>query len=238
MKLLTKTQAAFWFTADRFFKKNKHVYFWTFTFKHVPIDDAAAMEDWNTFAARLAKHFPFCQGLRVCELHHTHGIHFHFLVNIRLPVRRLRRIFYGSGRLNGHNRYLDFGWIKVRKVAKEEWLAGHRVDLRAAEYMMEYMTKSYRSRMGEGFRGRRMWGTIGGLKASRCRDIVYESDTTRNRCELFGVAQCGYSALRMIQHYTMLHGRLCDWPDKAKRLVLAQHGNENFMKAHIDRVPF
>ena len=64
------------------------------TFKSVPLDDDAAMEDWHIFSSRLCWHYPELQGVRVTELHRSHGIHFHFFVNIRVPIDHMRKIVF------------------------------------------------------------------------------------------------------------------------------------------------
>src|ERR1035437_8566171 len=117
--LMTKTQYAFTFSCEQFFRMNPQVYFWTFTFKSVPIDDSYAMMDWDTFHTRLCDRYPEMWGLRVTELHRSHGIHFHFFINIRIPLDVMRTITYGTGHINGRNRYTDFGRIEVQKCDKD-----------------------------------------------------------------------------------------------------------------------
>lgn len=210
--LLGKSACAFTMSAEKFFATFTEVYFWTFTFKSVPYDDNAAMEDWDCFATRLKWHFPFIEGIRVAELHRSHGIHFHFFLNERVPVRRMFKIFRGSGHLAGRNRYLDFGRISVE-----------RADKGSIQYLAKYLRKGYRREWP--FKKRR-WGAIGGFRTVRCNDLVYESEATRNRNRIFGRRPCGYSALLMVTHYTMLYGHLDNWPGSAKAIVNAQPLNK------------
>jgi len=51
----TKTCEAFKFSVDEFFRWNKQVYFWTFTFIHVPGDDRMAMDDGKNEPSRCSK---------------------------------------------------------------------------------------------------------------------------------------------------------------------------------------
>jgi len=207
--LLSKTSGAFTFSAEKLFQQFGRIYFWTFTFISVPLDDQTAMEDWNVLHQRLKHHWPSIKGLRVCELHRSHGIHFHVLVNKRIPIKRMKQIFRGSWRLVGYNRYLDFGRVSVTKC-----------DATTIAYMCKYLTKDYRKR--NGFGHRRRWGTIGGFKATRVRDIVYDTPELRNRDRLFGNAKCSYATLMMIRHYTTMWGKVKDWPPEHRALVMRQ----------------
>lgn len=221
--MISRTKAAFLFSCDRLFKQHEKVYFWTVTFKSVPLDDNYAMEDWDAFRKRIHWHFPSIKGLRVCELHRSHGIHFHFLINLRIPVRRMKRIARGSGRLVGRDRYLDFGRMWAVKCDKG-----------TAEYLAKYLTKSYRE--DNQFGRRRRWGTIGNFKQTRCRDIEFDTEALRNRERLFGCAQCGFMEIIMIQHYTNLWGHVQQWPIQYKALVLRQNGR--WMKERYLKEPF
>lgn len=221
--LLSKTVQAFHWTVDKLFEDSDKVYFWTFTFKSVPWDDDYAMEQYAIFARRLMRHFPWARGVRVCELHKHHGIHFHMLINDRIPIDRMKRIWRGSGFLAGRNHYLDFGRASV-----------DRCDRDTAGYLAKYMTKDYRKQ--HDFGGRRRWGTFGGLKPVRCRDIIYETQALRNRQEMFGQFACGYSAIIMIHHYTALWGHWRNWPHEHTALVRKQRGNRDGSQwiCHLD----
>jgi len=221
--MISRTKAAFLFSCDRFFAKHKKVYFWTVTFKSVPINDEAAMEEWQLLRRRLHWIFPKVEGLRVCELHRSHGIHFHFLINIRIPVRRMKRIAHGSGRLVGRNCYLDFGRM---------WAV--TCDKGTANYLSKYLTKSYRQ--NNEFGGRRRWGTIGGFKQTKCKDIEIVTEALKNRRRIFGHAQCGFGEIVMIQHYTNIFGHLNHWPEKYLALVRRQ--NLSWLKERYNIEPF
>lgn len=208
MYILNRTAQAFTFSAERLHERYKHgLYFWTFTFKSVPLDDDTAMGDWDTFRRRLCDHFEWLQGLRVCELHRSHGIHFHTMVNGRIPIRRVQKMVYGSGHLTGHNRYLDFGRMSVSKC-----------DDGTVAYMCKYLTKQYRKDYN--FWGRRRWGTIGGFEQTKCIDIEYDTPCHRNKPLLFADEQIDYAAMMLLSHYSNLWGDLCNWPAEHKMRVV------------------
>ena len=209
MRLLNKACAAFTFSCEKLFSEHEKVYFWTFTFKDVPPDDFMAMESWHTLAARLGRCFPDMQGLRVCELHKSHGIHFHCLVNIRIPVDRMKKICFGNGRLFGKNHYLDFGRLTVKKA-----------NIGAAGYLAKYMTKEYCTE--NNFWHRRRWGTMGGFEHVPVKNIEFDSEATRNRRKLYGNLKCSYSAMMMIHHATVLFGPIEEWPSKYISLCFNQ----------------
>lgn len=225
---ISKTALAFTWTAEKLFKQNPHLYFWTLTFKSVPYSDEAAMEDWNILSKRLQHHVMGIQGVRVAELHRSHGIHFHLIINKRIAIRRMKRIAYGCGRLIGRDRYTDFGIMSVSKC-----------DRNTISYLCKYLTKEYRS--DNHFGGRRRWGTIGGLRPVRVRDIEVISESQRNRKRMFGaLTQVSYPTMIMIQHYTNLWGHYTKWPEEHRALVWRQStksGGE-WMKEKHNRTPF
>jgi len=227
MQLLTKTAAAFTFSAEKLFREYGCIYFWTFTFIDVPINDDYAMEEWHLLHLRLRTHFPGIKGLRVCELHRSHGIHFHVLLNRRIAIERMKLLFGGSGNLIGHNRYLDFGRVSVKKCDKS-----------TIGYLCKYLTKAYRD--SNNFGRRRRWGTIGGFKPVRVRDIIYDTPATRNRELIFGTAKCRFATFIMIQHYSHLWGALEHWPAEYRALVEKQTGPQNtdWMKHRRANEPF
>jgi hypothetical protein len=216
--LLSRTAAAFTFTAERLAKESPALFFWTFTFKNVPATDEHAMEDWAALMRRVEHHFPECQGVRVCELHRSHGIHFHCIVNVRLPIRKLQELMRGSGLLTGRNRYLDFGRMSVTKC-----------DANTIDYLAKYLTKQYRR--AHDFARRRRWGCIGGFKPTRCRDIEYDTIANRNRKSMFGAVKVPFDVMLMIGTYSDLWGEFADWPAKYKAAVW-KNSRVNWMKQY------
>jgi len=209
--VMTRTAAAFTFSAERLFDEYQKIYFWTFTFIDVPINDELANDDWHTLHHRMRRVWPNLKGLKVTELHRSHGIHYHALVNMRIPIERVKRLARGSGALFGDKRYLDFGRMEVK-----------RCDRDAVAYLTSYLRKGYKAKYNV-YAGRR-WGTIGGFAATHCRDIVYDHLAIRNREAMFGGFQVSYSTILMIQHYTDVYGHYQDWPEECQSLVWRQKG--------------
>lgn len=210
---MNRTQAAFTLSADTLFTEaHGKLYFWTFTFKSVPLSDQFANEDWAYLRKRLLREWPHLKGLRVTELHRSHGIHYHALVNMRIPIRRVMALAKGNGHLTGRNRYLDFGRMTVDEC-----------DPGTVGYLCKYLRKGYVEK--NRLYGGRRWGAFGDWQHSRGRDIVYDSAALRNRKEMFKDAAVGYGALMMIQHYTNLWGHWAEWPKGCQMLVRMQKGN-------------
>lgn len=224
--ILGRSAAAFTLSAQRLLDVWGEMYFWTFTFKSVPINDEYANSDWNDFHSRLKWHFRNLRGLRVTELHRSHGIHYHALVNMRIPIDRVKRIARGTGRINGENRYLDFGRMEVDKVDDPEVTVA---------YLCKYLTKTYKDsyRM---YHGRR-WGTIGGFKHVQCRDIEYDTLNHRNRRWFFGDEQCSYATLMMMQHYSNLWGSVVDWPIEYRQHIFQQKDTQRAEWTKIKSMP-
>jgi hypothetical protein len=229
--LLCRTAAAFTFSAERLFEIYKHVYFWTFTFVSVPIDDQYANEDWNLLHQRMKNVWPDLRGLKVIELHRSHGIHYHALVNMRIPIDRVKRLARGNGNLVGHNRYLDFGRMSVV-----------RADPGSIDYMCFYLNKQYRKTY-ECYGGRR-WGTIGGFNATHCRDVIYESPSHTNREEMFGVRKIPYRAMLKLSGLSSAYGHWKTWPEhefKAFMMMPAIHRNHDLARDFVwkhENIPF
>ena len=213
MKLLTKTQAAFTFSCETLFSIYSKIYFWTWTFIETPSNDTEAMERFNRLITRLKNYFPLLRGLRVCELHRSHGIHFHLFINIRIPIRQLKRISRGTGMLVGGNWDLGFGRMSVATCNQQ-----------TVGYLADYLTKQYRDQYR--FGGRRRWGTIGGFIPTRVRDVEFETEETINRKYVFGNAKCGYATFIMMAAYTTAFGHFRDWPEPCKKLIYKQSDSQ------------
>jgi len=143
-------------TAEGLFKGRRNgVYLWTVTF-------SALHSDWE--CGKLFRAFlnhlrevvgrTGWGGVRVCELHREHGVHYHLLVTERLAVDLVRRV----GRCHG------IGRIHVV-----------RADEGSAAYLAKYLSKK-----GEGPRGQRggsmrRWAAFGDVESTRCKDVVLES---------------------------------------------------------------
>ena len=197
--MLNRTAAAFTFSCEKLREENKRLYFWTWTFKQTPAWDWLAMDSWNFLNRRLKKNFPWLQGVRVCELHKSHGIHFHAIINGRIPWRRMREIFYGSGKCYGNNHYLDFGKIDVAEC-----------DDGVIDYLASYLRKQYTCE--HELQNHRRWGTMGGFKGYSCKGVVYENSFTRNKPLLYGDRQMDFPMITFLRHFSNCWGDLDNWP--------------------------
>jgi hypothetical protein len=155
MKILNKSQAAFVMSCRELFRKEKHVFFWTFTFPRC-MPDWYYPRTWNVFMRAIQDQYGgFLQGLRVCEVHENgHGLHYHALINQRISVYIVRRLWAKYG--GGH--------VQVDTATAE-----------SAEYLAKYLTKQ-----NPLWPGMRRWGTIGGFRQVKVKSIVVESAFHRN----------------------------------------------------------
>lgn len=163
---LTRSKAAFHHSVETFFRhvsEGKHkAYLWTFTFEKV-ISVKEAFQMWNKFAKSLWKYGLHPKtgestifGLRVAELHPGgHGVHFHVLVNRRIPIQAVRR------------RAEQFGmfWIDVQRAYSTDGSLGW--------YLAKYLAKGDRPPC---FKGRRLWQAFGQWGQTRCKDIEVRSE--------------------------------------------------------------
>lgn len=220
-----RNQSALIFSVEKLARENRQLYFWTFTFKHTPLCDTEAMLDWNALHDRLKHHFPMLRGVRVAELHRNHGIHFHAIVNTRIPIARIKRMVKGSGFLVGRNRYLDFGRMSVTKC-----------DSATVYYLCKYLTKQY-ARENQ-FWHRRRWGSIGGFKGTKCADIEYDSMMHRNYRRLFWPAQIPYKMWWFLTHLSETWGDYEEWPKKWKILIYMSEAAQKAKLVHDEVCPF
>ena len=151
---MTKTSAAFRFTAGNLWQNGFRVYFWTFTF----VDALPAWEASRRFTA-FVNHLQKVLGgdwggVRVVELHKEHGCHYHALINRRLSVDIVRRV----------SRCYGFGRIHVC-VADEG----------AAGYLAKYLTKQVEGPKTLSGRNARRWASFGLIRRTRVSDVQNES---------------------------------------------------------------
>jgi len=188
-----KSAAAFQLSVRTLRESNDKLYFWTLTFERVT-SDRWAMYMWKLFNQWLSR---WCDGLvrgvRVIEFHETHGAHFHFIINRRIPVQIVRRI---SAR-----------WGFGRNHAEPCWDG-------AAAYLSKYMSKNYRKQFPTGMR---RWACIGGFKGSRVRDLQLVSTGSRNTKRLFGGRRVHIAGIQMAYLLTDFFGPLKEWPSKFVR---------------------
>jgi len=207
VSLPCKSAAAFRFTVDRLAAHNDKLYFWTLTFRQTPETDEVAMQKFTYFMKWLSR--TWCNGLlrgvRVCEFHQEHGLHYHLIINKRIPVQVMRR----AGARYG------FGRMHVSKC-----------DRGVSSYLTKYMTKEYRTMYPSGMR---RWGTVGGFKATRVRDVVLESNYSRNKRKIAGKDRVTFLCAVVIGQFTNFFGPVKNWPAWCLSEV------ERLMKRKVER---
>lgn len=227
---MTRTEAAFRLSAERLFDLGP-VYFWTLTFAGVH-DDWAAARLFSRFLnhLRLVVGRTGWGGLRVCELHREHGVHYHLLVTERLAVDLVRRVgrCYGIGR------------VQVE-----------RADADAARYLSKYLSKRRPGPVTESGRRARRWAAFGDIPRTRVSDLVNDSEmwTLRRREKLqwlgfareqlvLGAWITGGAAAMRSAYFAVKAGRLGDAAALALgRLESRGHG-ETVWRARLDYAPF
>lgn len=141
-------------------KSGDHVFMWTFTFREcLSVQDA--FKAWNQFSKNLWKYgiHPKTKeqtivGLRVAEMHPGgHGVHFHVLINRRIPIQAVRRWAEMAGMF----------WIHVTRCYH-----GH-----LGKYLGKYLGKQDRVPC---LKGRRLWQGFGQWGQTKCKDIVVDSE--------------------------------------------------------------
>ncbi len=135
---MSASLAAYMIAADELME-SKRVFFWTFTFKETqPVWFAPPA--WNRLQKDLFDWFGKFQGIRVAEMHREHGLHFHVLLNARLPIAVVKRLAEAYG----------FGRIEVQEVR-------HRKA--TTRYLIKYLAKGEKLPC----RGLRRWTRFGGV---------------------------------------------------------------------------
>ena len=149
--MFTKSSVAFQLTAEGLFQPGFRVYFWTFTFSELRAD-YVCLKLWSEFLGHLKKRFTDCAwgGVRVAELHRTHGVHFHALFNRRLPVDLVRQVAkqYGFGRIH----------VKV-------------ADKGAGPYLAKYLRKQKEAPVSESGGRSRRWAAFGAVARVLVKNI-------------------------------------------------------------------
>lgn len=164
--MLSKSKTAFVLTARRLFDEpGEKVYFWTFTFRQTH-SDWDGSHCFSEFLNHLRKTLDGdWGGVKVAELHREHGIHFHCLINRRLPIDIVRRV----AELH------EFGRIQVEPA-----------DKLACNYLAKYLTKRTHNKIfAQSGRSLRKWEAFGPFKhqATRLKDLINYSDLWKFRRE-------------------------------------------------------
>lgn len=191
---MKKTHCAFQFTVNRFFESFGKAYLWTLTWKSVMPDFRYALL-FNQFIKELQRrHGYLIYGIRVIEVHpgeFSHGLHYHMIVNLRIGMKLVRSIGkkYGIGHC----------WVTPCNVEQ-------------AYYIGKYLSKE-----NDLDKGTRRWGTIGGFKPTRVRDIEIDSTFHRNMAKVFGGRQVSVPETTWVWAQSAKHGPVGNWPDPTHR---------------------
>jgi len=181
------SRAAFLLSVIKLEKATGRLYFWTFTFLTCQDDDVACAK-WAEMCMNARRHFAGVHGLRVLELHDSHGIHFHLLLNKRFPIRRMLALAKPFG----------FGRIGVEAA-----------DDGAGDYLAQYLKPGQNAEDGLK-KHRRRWGAFGGFKACRQVDVEYVSEYQANTFLL--PKEPNFRQRLVVGKYSTF-GSYADWPD-------------------------
>lgn len=203
---MTKHQMAFLWSAERLRETTGHIYFWTFTFRHV--HNAWEYQNlWHKFQFDLANACPddTC-GIRVVQMHpgengRGHGFHYHCLFNRWIDSRRIWRI------CRKHEMGCD-----AKKIKQKDWE-------KSVHYLARYLTKE-----AEPFPIRlRRWGSMFGFTANRMSDLKFQhpaNDSIKYVMVFLGRAGVGSDLVGVLYSSPYMRG---DW----KTLLCALHYKEH-----------
>jgi hypothetical protein len=144
---MAKSKHAFVFSAQRLARQS--IYMWTFTLAEA-VDIHKTRKLWNHLLTLMRRRWPKLCGLRVFEMHETHGLHVHLVTNRFIDVNEVRRLAKRSG----------WGRIHVAKVPADR-----------ASYLAKYLGKE----RPQALKGWRLWAGFGPWEWSRVKDIVVRS---------------------------------------------------------------
>jgi len=159
MKLPTKSKFALESSVDQLPRSaNGNLYLWTFTFVEV-LDVPEAKRRWSNFLNKLRmrheRRGKVLNGLRVFELHKSHGLHIDVVTGRFLHVSEVRSLWRSCGG----------GRIHVLPVPPSR-----------AKYVAKYIRKAGRP---ECLKSARLWDLFGGFEGTRIKDVTVDSNATR-----------------------------------------------------------
>ncbi len=197
--LVSKSTAAYYMTCEKLFRESKAVYFWTFTFKEV-LPDWWYAASWRVLMRDLGNRyrmpapyrFPTFRGVRVLEPHASHGLHYHALIDQRIPIDLMQKLAAKVG----------MGWMWVVKC-----------DVATVHYLAKYLAKGQRDKV-KFYAKMHRWGTIGGFQGTRVRDIEINSPAA-NTMRYFAAEMGGqlpYHVACITYVWARTWGELWDWP--------------------------
>lgn len=143
---MKKTHVAFQMSTERLAERGK-LFFWTFTFPE-KLDIVETRTRWNYLLTQMRRQWPAMCGLRVFEMHKTHGLHVHLVTNTYIDVNIARKMAIKAG----------WGRIFVDRMPAEK-----------AGYLGKYLSKERppcfkRWRLWAGFGADWNWTKVGGLE--------------------------------------------------------------------------
>lgn len=144
---MTKSKAAYLFSTQTLGAGG--LYMWTFTFREV-LDITATRKRWNHLLTLIRNRWPKLAGLRVFELHDSHGLHVHLVTNRWIDVNVARQLA----------KQANWGRIHVIKIPTEK-----------AGYLAKYLSKN----RPPCFRGWRLWAGFGEWEWTKVKDLIFES---------------------------------------------------------------
>jgi len=131
--LMNKSRQAFLFSTQTLGKHS--LYMWTFTFAEV-LDIKDTRKRWNYLLTLLRRRWPDLCGLRVFELHQSHGLHVHLVTNRFIDVNEARKLSNKAG----------WGRIHVARISTEKsvYLAKYLpIDQRGADLFFQVISARY-----------------------------------------------------------------------------------------------
>lgn len=152
---MKKTQIAFQMSAERLAERGR-LYFWTFTFSET-LDITKTRRRWNHLLTLMRRRWPKMCGLRVFEMHKTHGLHVHLLTDRYLDVNKARSMAKKAG----------WGRIHVERIPGSK-----------AGYLGKYLSKErppclQRWRLWAAFGTDWTWTKLGNLEKNSAFTRVY-----------------------------------------------------------------
>jgi len=148
---MTKSKAAYLFATQTLGKEA--LYMWTFTFAEV-LDIKATRKRWNHLITLIRQQWPKVAGLRVFELHESHGLHVHLVTNRWIDVNVARQLAKQAG----------WGRIHVMRIPAEQ-----------AGYLAKYLSKERPPCL----KGWRLWAGFGDWEWTRVKDVLFDSRFSR-----------------------------------------------------------
>jgi hypothetical protein len=144
---MTKSKAAYLFATQTLGKES--LYMWTFTFAEV-LNIKDTRKRWNYLLTLIKRRWPKLAGVRVFELHKSHGLHVHLVTNRWIDVNVARELAIKAG----------WGRIHVMRIPPER-----------ASYLAKYLSKQ----RPECFKGWRLWAGFGDWDWTKVKDVVFDS---------------------------------------------------------------